>query len=226
MNCANHAELQAAAFCIRCGRALCTECNRTVRGSVYCEPCLADYVGGGAAAGSTAGPSPETHQPPAPEKRQVVYGSNPAAAFALGLIPGVGAIYNGDFLKAAVHVLIFGLLIQIGDNVRGGGTALFGLVTTAFYFYMPFEAYYTARKRKLAMEGVELETPIDRLHQQFGEMKDKELWGGVALVIIGALFLADNFDIIRFDRIGQLWPIVLIGLGIWMLKRFQGKAAA
>jgi len=48
----------------------------------------------------------------------------------------------------------------------------------------------------------------------------------VALVVIGGLFLADNFDLVRFDRIGQLWPIILIGLGIWMMKRFQGKAAS
>jgi hypothetical protein len=138
------------------------------------------------------------------------------------LIPGVGAIYNGEFLKAAIHVLIFGTLISIGDAVRGAGGALIGLASAAFYFYMPFEAYYTAKKREMALRGVELETPIDRLHQQFGDMKDKEVWGGVALVVLGSLFLADNFDLIRFERIGQLWPIAFIGLGIWMLKSRQG----
>jgi len=220
MNCVNHAEVPAAAFCIRCGRGLCTECTHNVRGSIYCEPCLADIV-----SKQNPGRPDSVRDVPPPPKKATVYGSNPGAAFALGLIPGVGAIYNGDFMKAAVHVLIFGLLIQMQDALRGGGEALLGLATAAFYFYMPFEAYYTSKKRKLAAEGVELETPIDRLHQQFGDMQNKELWGGVALVIIGGLFLADNFDLIRFDRIGQLWPLVLIGLGIWMLRRFQGKAA-
>ncbi len=224
MNCFNHAEVQAAAFCIRCGHALCTECTHNLRGSVYCEPCLVEIVNKQATS-DQRGPAREAAAPPPPKKHAAVYGSNPGAAFALGMIPGVGAIYNGDFMKAAIHVLIFGLLIQMQDALHGGGEALLGLATAAFYFYMPFEAYYTAKKRKLAAEGVELETPIDRLHQQFGDMQHKELWGGVALVVIGGLFLADNFDIVRFDRIGQLWPLVLIGLGIWMLKRFQGKAA-
>ena len=31
----------------------------------------------------------------------------------MGLIPGVGAISNGEFAKAAVHVLILGLLLSL-----------------------------------------------------------------------------------------------------------------
>src|SRR5262249_37662457 len=50
MNCFNHADVQSAAFCIRCGHALCTDCIRSVRGSIYCETCLADIVGSPAAA--------------------------------------------------------------------------------------------------------------------------------------------------------------------------------
>ena len=60
----------------------------------------------------------------------------------------------------------------------------------AFYFYMPFEAYYTAKKRMLGTRKVVLETPIDRLQQQFGTMKDRELWGGIALIVIGALYFS------------------------------------
>jgi len=222
MNCVNHAEVPSAAFCIRCGHALCTECVRNVRGSVYCETCLADMVGN-ASAGEKSGTA--TNKPPLQQKK-VTLGTNPGAAFALGLIPGVGAIYNGDFLKAAVHVLIFGLLIQLNDNAGRFGEPLFGLATFAFYMYMPFEAYYTSKKRKLAAEGIDLDTPIDHFHRQFGEFKDRELWGGVALIIIGAIFLADNFNIIHFERIGELWPLLLVGLGIWMLKRYQGKVTS
>ena len=45
-------------------------------------------------------------------------------------------------------------------------------------------------------------------------------------IIIGFIFLADNFDIIHFERIGELWPLALVGVGIWMLRRHQGKAAS
>ena len=166
-------------------------------------------VGGGPSGEkSSQQPSPP-HQP-----KKVVAGTNPGAAFALGLIPGVGAIYNGEFLKAAIHVLIFGLLVQLNERASGFGEPLFGMATFAFYMYMPFEAYYTSKKRKFAAEGIDLDTPIDQFHRQFGEVKDKELWGGVALIVIGGLFLADNFNLIHFERIGELWPLMLISLGV------------
>ncbi len=205
MNCFYHAEAPNVAFCIHCGRALCNECIRNVRGSVYCEPCLGELVEGK----STANP-----------KQEVVGGTNPGAAFALGLIPGVGAIYNGEFVKAAVHILIFGTLVSLADATDA---ALFGLASAAFYFYMPFEAYYTAKKRMLNAQGVMLETPIDRLQQQFGSMKDRELWGGIALVVIGGLYLLGNLDVFDLHRVARLWPAALVLVGVWLLKNHQDR---
>jgi|SRR5215471_3909521 len=202
MNCAYHAEAPNVAFCIHCGRALCNECIRNVRGSVYCEPCLGDLV---------EAKKIEKHDVPA---------SNPGAAFALGLIPGVGAIFNGEFVKAAVHILIFGTLVSLADATDA---PLFGLAAAAFYFYMPFEAYYTAKKRMLGTQGVTLETPIDRLQQQLGSVKDRELWGGVALIVIGGLYLLGNLDVFDLHRIARLWPVALVVVGVWLLKKHQER---
>jgi len=152
-----------------------------------------------------------------------VGGNNPTAAFVLGLIPGVGAIYNAEYFKAAVHILIFGSLVAIHDSGPRAAEPLLGMMAFGFYLYMPFEAYYTAKKKKLSREGVNLETPFDRFNQQLGEVKNKELWGGTVLVILGSLFLLDNFDILRMDNVLRLWPLILIIIGIFMLKRFQEK---
>jgi len=213
MNCAYHAEAQNVAFCIRCGRALCNECIRNVKGSVYCETCLAELVSGKASSSSTSTPS----------SNETVFGTSPGAAFALGLIPGVGAIYNGEFLKAAIHLLIFGTLITIQEQTPFAD-ALFGLLIFGFYMYMPFEAYYTAKKRRLRTQGIELETPIDRIQQQFSAVKERELWGGIALVVIGCLLLVGNLGLFSMVLIGRFfWPVVLLGLGVWLLKRRQDK---
>lgn len=40
----------------------------------------------------------------------------------------------------------------------------------------------------------------------------------IILVLLGALFLFDNFNLINLD-IGRLWPILLIILGILLLRR-------
>jgi TM2 domain-containing membrane protein YozV len=212
MNCAYHSEAQNVAFCIRCGRPLCNECIRMVKGSVYCEMCLGELV-----TGKVASPPPASTEP--------VAGTSPGVAFALGLIPGVGAIYNGEFVKAAIHILIFGSLITIQQQLPFAD-ALLGLLIFGFYIYMPFEAYYTAKKRRLHTQGVELETPIDRLHQQLQSVKERELWGGIALVVIGGLLLLGNLGLFSLFLIGRFfWPVVLVGIGVWLLLKKRPGAA-
>ena len=46
MNCAKHTEVPATAFCRTCGKALCGDCTRDVRGVIYCEGCIADRLSG------------------------------------------------------------------------------------------------------------------------------------------------------------------------------------
>jgi len=211
MNCATHPEIQSEAFCTQCGRALCKDCIRKVRESVYCETCLeASLKAGGKSEASAAGPATQT-------TTQTIGGDNPEAAFLLGLIPGVGAIYNGEYFKAAIHVLIFALLTSLPVV----------LLAIAFYFYMPFEAYYTAKKRKLAAKGINVVTPIDRFYEQFhehtGRIKDKEFWGGFALIILGALYLLNSYDLISFHGVRRLWPAILIAAGVVLLLRAKEK---
>ena len=54
MNCATHSDTAAVAFCRTCGKPLCNQCTRDVRGVIYCEACLAARMEGTApAAGFT-----------------------------------------------------------------------------------------------------------------------------------------------------------------------------
>jgi hypothetical protein len=41
MKCANHPLIDSVAYCGQCGRPLCDDCKRDVRGMTYCEVCLA-----------------------------------------------------------------------------------------------------------------------------------------------------------------------------------------
>src|SRR5688572_8381024 len=182
MNCAYHADVESSAFCIHCGKALCTPCARPVRGNVYCEDCIVEGV-----EKKSAGPRQTVRQ---------IGGTSPEAAFVLGLIPGVGAIYNAEYFKAAIHLMLFGSLVTIVDRGNIAGP-MFAMLAFGFYIYMPFEAYYTAKKRKLAREGIDLETPFDQFNDSLGQFKNREFWGGIALVTVGSLFLLDNFDLIR-----------------------------
>lgn len=212
MNCAYHVDVESVGYCVNCGRALCQECKRDVEGSVYCQACLADFIRSPAGAGVSK------------EHRPSGGGDNPGAAFVLGLIPGVGAIYNGEFLKAVVHLVVFGFLIGL-TGLRGIGPfdVLFVLLSIGFYFYMPFDAYYTAKKRSLRNEGIDLETPIDRFNEQLQQMENKELWGGVALIGLGLLALMDNFRWLEIRALVAFWPVALIAAGVWLVLGYQEK---
>jgi len=68
-------------------------------------------------------------------------GPNPAAAAMLGLIPGVGAMYNGQFFKGFIHVIVFAVLISITSRING----IFGIFIGAWVLYQSFEAFHTAK---------------------------------------------------------------------------------
>jgi hypothetical protein len=121
---------------------------------MYCEQCLASQVS------STMPPAQgaSTVVPGAPPP--VSHGS-PGLAALLGFIPGVGAFYNGEYAKGFIHVVIFGTLIWASDHVSG----LFGIGIAAFYLYMPFEAYQTAKAKLM---GVPAPDPFGLNNLSFG----------------------------------------------------------
>jgi hypothetical protein len=88
---------------------------------------------------------------------------NPALAGLLGFIPGVGAMYNGQFAKGLAHVAIFMVFASLADHVAG----IFGLLVAGWIFYMAFEAYQTARARR---EGLPLPDPfgLNNIGERFG----------------------------------------------------------
>ena len=51
-------------------------------------------------------------------------GPNPVAAAVLGLIPGVGAMYNGQFFKGLIHVVIFAVLVSITTTTGSSDCSL------------------------------------------------------------------------------------------------------
>jgi len=194
MKCANHPLNDSVSYCGQCGRSLCTECKRDVGGMVYCETCLAARL----------------HSPLPPWGGTGV-GPSPGVALALGFIPGVGAIYNGQFTKAISQVLIFGCLIALSDRVHGGLDTLFGLGAAAFYFYMVIDSYNTAKAKSLGKPAPDM--------FGLGEMKVNAPIGAALLIGVGILFLLDNFDIPVFKQLNKFWPVLLIVAGFLILQR-------
>jgi len=238
MNCANHVDVAAVAYCRTCGKPLCAACTRDVQGVIYCEQCLASRLGAVPPAGATTAAEPPPGIP------------NPKVAAILGCIPGVGAMYNGEFAKGFIHVLIFATLIWMTNHVND----IFGLGIAAFMVYMPIEAYKTAHARWLGLPppdpfgfnnlfssgprpdraaaapaaanvapaetnpaGAPSQTPPD------AEPRSRVPVGAVILIGLGVLFLLDEMGALHFDWIWRFWPLILIAIGVRILMQRQRR---
>ena len=213
MKCAVHTEVDAIGYCRNCGKPLCAQCERDVRGALYCEDCLAAKVFGAPSTQTTPVTASFAPGAVAPANALGSHSTKPGLALVLGFIPGLGAVYNGEYLKALIHVLIFGGLIaaQSGD-VPGGIHALLGLAIACFYFYMPIDAYRVAKAREI---GAPPEPDHDLL--AFSGSHGRQPTGAIILIALGIFFLLANLGLFNWDWFGKLWPIALIALGVWFL---------
>jgi len=157
MTCANHPDRENVAFCQNCGKPLCQECTRVVGSAVFCEPCLAAKLAGTGpppAGGTYVGSDSNVNYtvsgtvPPPPPPGE----PNPGLAALLGFIPGVGAMYNGQYAKGVVHLVVFAILVSL-TNENG----IFGLFVAGWVCYQVIEAHHTARARR---DGTPLPNPF------------------------------------------------------------------
>lgn len=219
MNCQNHPEVPATAYCRACGKPVCEACRHDTYGTVYC----AEHAP--APAGPPPGPSappPGPMGPGAPAPGYVYADVSPGLAMFLGMIPGVGAIYNGQYAKGLVHAVVWGILVSISDSRAVHGLeAVFVMLVIAWMAYMAFEAYHTALKRR---RGEPVDEYSSLINLRGGQ--DQIPVAGIALILLGILLLLHTLDLLNFEYVARYWPVLLIAAGAYLLYgRFSGHEA-
>jgi hypothetical protein len=164
-------------------------------------------------------------------------------------------MYNEQYAKGLIFVLVFAALIQMANHVSG----IFGLLICGFYIYQIIDAYKTADARRY---GQPLPDPFG-LNDMLGG-KSKPAYSNVAaaaptyvanpadpnappvavppievepekpgapvgaiiLIGLGVLFLLNTFEWFNFDWFGRAWPVILIVIGVWIFIRRRDAAAA
>ena len=132
---------------------------------------------------------------------------SPAAALWLSLLPGVGHVYIGQASKGFLLILLVACAIQLVDR----GADSFGIIVAFLWLYAMIDAYRSAYEHNLLVEtGRSLPKPA-----AFSFTR----WWGWALIGLGAVFFVDNFGWLEIDWLWNFWPLVLIGLGVYILKQ-------
>jgi hypothetical protein len=147
--------------------------------------------------------------------------TSPGLALALGFIPGVGAIYNGQYGKGILHAVIWGILMSIADSrAMNGAGPLMVITIMAYWAYMVLEAFHTARKRRAG-------EPVDEYSSILNLRSGRDLpIVAIGLIVFGGLLLLHTLDLLDFDRVARFWPVLLIGAGIYLLYgRVRGEVS-
>ena len=215
MKCAVHPDVEASGFCRNCGKPMCPACVRPVRDVLYCEDCLARVVG---LAPEPAVVTPEGSLapalPPVGVPAPVNAKGQAGVAFLLGLVPGLGAIYNGEYNKALLHIVIFaGIILGINLDLGNGAQAVLICALIIFPFYMAIDAVRTLKARQT---GENYQDPLENWTKQ-------KAIGPILLIGLGGLFLLNNFGVFEMYRVRELiFPLILIGIGVWLLRNRMG----
>jgi Domain of unknown function (DUF5668)/B-box zinc finger len=218
MKCAVHPEVDATGFCRNCGKPMCPACVRKVQDVFYCEDCLAKVVG---LVPPPATVTPEVNVAPVLPPGPVVgvpppvpSAGAPVLVFILGLIPGLGAVYNGEYNKAILHIVIFaGIILGLNLDLGDGAEAVLICGLVIFPFYMAIDAVRTLKSKQ---SGQIYQDPLENWTRQ------KSI-GPILLIALGGLFLLRNFGFFDFFRMREIFfPLILIGIGAWLLRNRMG----
>ena len=135
---------------------------------------------------------------------------SPGFAGVLGIFPfGVGALYNGQYTKALLYLVIFAGLTSMQGH---GGQPFVGLLLTGFIVFQFFDNIQSARAINAAALG---EAPVGAAVQPLPEIASSgSIFWGIVLIVLGAVLIMANFEIISYDALFDFWPIAVIVVGL------------
>jgi hypothetical protein len=190
MNCAYHPNAESKELCSTCSKSLCNECAHQIKGKIFCQDCLVRGAEWAAAV-----------------KELRVPADAPKRAALCALIPGMGAVYNNEYIKAITHFAVFAALVTMADHVNG----VFGFGAFVFLIFTIFDSYRTAEAKTRAR--IEARLKPEEVN------KDRTIVGwGVFLMVLGAIFLLQN--LIPYYFLNKLWPLVFIFLGGYLVYHY------
>lgn len=202
MNCAYHGQNDAVVQCNGCGKPLCPACDHRIKGFPYCQDCIVQGV-------DLLRQQNRTSYAPFIKKQ-----TSPVIALVLSfIIPGLGAAYNGQTVKALVY---FGVWVGLLQMSLISGIPLFFLGSVGMWAFALLDAWRTA---KMIRSGLTPDVAEDIFVKRFSG--NPKLWG-VVLSLLGAAFLLQSVFGLRGLMRG-LMPAMLIGLGIYILRGYIFK---
>jgi cell wall-active antibiotic response 4TMS protein YvqF len=150
-------------------------------------------------------------------------------------------MYCGEFMRAFIHIVIFAALITAADH-----SDFFGLMAAFWWFYMLFDSYQIAKAkqegrpvqdvfgfmtssglgRSSATSATAPTEPATATPPLLDVNRSQNIpLGPIVLIGLGILFLLHTMGGPDFFPMGKLWPLILVGIGGWLIWQRTQKAA-
>lgn len=189
MKCSYHSAVEFQELCTACKKPLCGECAHKIKAKTYCQDCLVEGAEWAATIKGLKLPS-----------------DSPKRAAFCAVVPGLGAVYNGEYLKAITYFAVWAALAILGGRAHG----IFIFAAIVFVFFTMFDAYRSAEAL--------LRKKLQSVQVSEDGQRDKTIVGwGVFLMILGVFFLLEN--VLPFHYFDKLWPLVFVLLGAFLVYR-------
>jgi hypothetical protein len=190
----------------------------------------------GAAGPGPYGSSDRAPQPGAPSppraagqewagRDQILYATrrkSPVLAAILSLLPGLGQVYVGYYMRGFIHIIVVASTITIlANGARHGDiertleiAPLLGLFLAFFWIYNMIDAWRIGTFYNEALLGA-----------RAGDLKKEmtlpggggSLAGGIILLGVGLLLLLNTMFDMPLYWIREWWPLAPIGFGIYLI---------
>ncbi len=156
-------------------------------------------------------------------EEKIILKRPPKSGFLAGLLscifPGLGTLYNRQVMKGVMFMVIFAGLVTL--QTTDEGQPFSALLLAGFWFYQLIDAVMTAKTiNRRTLDGNYVEETVD----EFPELvKSGSIFWGIVLMAVGGILLLSNFDIINYGTLFDLWPLVVIVIGIKLVMDYMTK---
>ena len=157
-------------------------------------------------------PPPPAPAPPAalPAGQLPFERKRPLLAAVLSGFPGLGNVYNGLYLRGLIQFLIVAALMTLLDR---RGTPFLVMSMLFFWAFSILDAY-----RQAVLINYGYAQDLGLLDQpQRPKAGQGGLIAGFILTILGLIALVEQYVPVDLDWLYDLWPLLLVGIGIWLI---------
>jgi len=156
------------------------------------------------------------HRPPATLAEDPLRRS-PVLASVLALVPGLGQVYTGYVRLGFIHAIVVAALIAFMAATSAGSLLPLAAIFLAFFWL--YGIVDAGRRAMLVNQALLGRLDID-LPNTLGEPAFRgSLPGGVAIVALGAILLANTLFDVSLRWVEDWWPAAVIAFGAFLIYR-------